>query len=221
MSLQSYVAEVAGQMGIGYAELVSGWAEAAGKERAVVERLIETGNLEEYEHVPHLGFVTAPGQDLGYATINKDGYRGKLAGAKPPGTVRVVLLGGSAAWGRGATAEEETIAAHLERALRAKGPGRAWEVVNLAMPAFLSLQELLWWHLWSGRLEADFVVDLSGPNDVFHAWETGRVNANSRSHPLPPRTTTFQRILARLRRPRGDAHASEDIELPEFTYTVW
>jgi lysophospholipase L1-like esterase len=69
-------------------------------------------------------------QELG--GVNVWGYRGRPVGRKLPGTRRVVMLGGSTAYGWGLPAHE-SIAAFLERRLSAAGP--TVSVINLGAPA--------------------------------------------------------------------------------------
>jgi hypothetical protein len=66
------------------------------------------------------------------AGFNIWGYRGPVAGRKQPGEYRVVVLGGSAAYGYGVT-WDQAIPALLERRLAAAAPrGRTFRVINLA-----------------------------------------------------------------------------------------
>jgi hypothetical protein len=65
--------------------------------------------------------------------LNQWGYRGPVVGAKQPGERRVVLLGGSTAFGFGRP-PSDSIAAELERRLDARRPGTDVSVVNLGYP---------------------------------------------------------------------------------------
>jgi lysophospholipase L1-like esterase len=67
----------------------------------------------------------------GSVGLNRWGYRGAVVGAKRPGERRVVVLGGSTAFGYGVP-PAESIAAQLEQRLRERRPGAAVTVVNLA-----------------------------------------------------------------------------------------
>jgi len=64
--------------------------------------------------------------------VNVWGYRGPVVAAKPPGSFRLVMLGGSTVYGWGLPANE-SIAAFLEQRLRASRPDTS--VVNLGAPA--------------------------------------------------------------------------------------
>jgi len=65
------------------------------------------------------------------AGFNVWGYRGAPVGKKKPGEYRVVVLGGSAAYGYGVTADE-AISAALARLLRRRAPSSLFTVANLA-----------------------------------------------------------------------------------------
>jgi hypothetical protein len=65
---------------------------------------------------------------LGY---NFRGYRGPVVGSKRPGEYRIVLLGGSVAYGY-AVSPSETIPVFLERDLRARSGSNSFTVINLA-----------------------------------------------------------------------------------------
>ncbi|MBI5814218.1 MAG: hypothetical protein HZB29_01255 [Nitrospinae bacterium] len=82
-----------------------------------------------------------PNSSAGGLKINKDGFfSNRNDGAdsyenpKPYGVFRIILLGGSAAAGQGASSNEATLAAVLERALAGKVPGaKNIEVINAAI----------------------------------------------------------------------------------------
>jgi len=65
------------------------------------------------------------------AGFNVWGYRGAPVGKKQPGEYRIVVLGGSAAYGYGVSADE-AIPAVLERLLRSRAASPLFTVVNLA-----------------------------------------------------------------------------------------
>src|SRR5215831_16663444 len=65
---------------------------------------------------------------LGY---NSRGYRGAVVGGKRPGEYRIVLLGGSTAYGY-AVAPAETISVFLERDLQTRSRSNRFTVINLA-----------------------------------------------------------------------------------------
>jgi hypothetical protein len=111
------------------------------------------------------------------ASTNDAGLRepGPIALAKPDGTLRVVVLGGSAMFGIGAE-DGGSAPDHLERLLadapRPPGISRI-EVVNAGQGWYNSTQELVYFltELW--RYEPDLVLVVDGYNDLHHSLVWG------------------------------------------------
>jgi lysophospholipase L1-like esterase len=85
--------------------------------------------------------------------------------AKPPGTYRVVLLGGSTTHGYGVD-NHDTIDAHMRDILQERFPERQFEVVNLAFGGYDSYQVYERLRVDALPLQPDLVVINSGINDV-------------------------------------------------------
>ncbi len=122
---------------------------------------------------PHLVYRAAGNQKSAVVTINADGFRGReWRHEKAPGTKRVVVLGGSTAFGIGASGDERVFTARLEWRLDAAargqgGQGGHVEVWNAGVIGYDSTQELV---LLATRLvdvAPDVVILLDGWND-FH-----------------------------------------------------
>jgi GDSL-like lipase/acylhydrolase family protein len=88
-------------------------------------------------------------------SINRKGLRGPEIGLKAPGTLRILVLGDSFAFGVGAQ-EEETYPAQLQRILRSRGI-RA-EVLNAGAPGFGVPDAVAWFQRWGWTLEPDVVL---------------------------------------------------------------
>jgi lysophospholipase L1-like esterase len=100
------------------------------------------------------------------AHVNRLGYRGpEVAVPKPPGTYRVVLLGGSTSHGC-LVDDDETIDAHLRATLAARVPERRVEVVNLGLDGLDALCDRERLRLEGLALEPDAVIIHDGVNDV-------------------------------------------------------
>lgn len=87
--------------------------------------------------------------------INRQGLRGPEAGAKAPGTFRVLTLGDSFTFGVGAR-QEETYPAQLQSILRSRGV-RA-EVLNAGAPGYGVPDAVAWFQRWGWPLEPDAIV---------------------------------------------------------------
>jgi lysophospholipase L1-like esterase len=108
------------------------------------------------------------------AGVNIWGYRGAPVGAKRPGEVRVVMVGGSTAFGWGLPANE-SIPAFLERRLNAAGRGRRFTVINLGAPgqgAYGFVTDLADF----ASLQYDIVCLYEGYNDLDRTTIRGRTN---------------------------------------------
>ncbi len=92
---------------------------------------------------------------------------------------RVVLVtGGSAAWGWGASSNETTFASVLERLLNEAGPESNWMVVNLAMGSWIAYQEYIALDLYGSHLAPEWVVTFDGRNDILVPTTHGELVPN-------------------------------------------
>lgn len=110
---------------------------------------------------PHRGWEMVPGEEhytyQHRVRVNALGLRGAELQPRVPGERRVLFLGDSLTYGQG-VADDETVPAALERALRARDPGRAWTVVNGGNRAYGTAQELGLLEELGPRIEPDVVL---------------------------------------------------------------
>jgi lysophospholipase L1-like esterase len=127
-------------------------------------------------HHPYLVYKPRPRQQIAgpYAGreatigINAQGFRGRdWTIAKAPGTARLVVLGGSAAFGHGALSDDAVFAAVLERLLRERG--RKVEVLNAGVMGYQSTQELVLLATELLDYAPDALLVFDGWNDCFYA----------------------------------------------------
>jgi lysophospholipase L1-like esterase len=103
------------------------------------------------------------GHDL---AINSIGMRDvERSYAKPPGAFRIVALGDSHTFGWG-VAREETYPAVLEQMLRERFPDGEFEVWNLGVPGYNTVQEVRALELAIDRIEPDVVIVNYVDNDM-------------------------------------------------------
>lgn len=127
-----------------------------------------------YEHVP--GF-TEGNRNKNWIAINEQGFRrnSNVAKQKPINTIRIFLLGGSAAHGI-STAEpyplvhiymDQTIDAYIEKKLKARHPGKNIEVINAAVTGYQCFQHTA--YILSELIDynPDMVIFFDGANDHF------------------------------------------------------
>ena len=129
--------------------------------------------------------------------VNAMGFRGPpVTVPKPPGTYRVVLLGGSTSHGC-LVNDDETIDAHLRAALRV--PGRApVEVVNLGFDALDAICEQERLAAEGVALEPDAVIVHTGINDT-SALRFPDLARNAPERGIRPMVRTSQELLRRER----------------------
>jgi hypothetical protein len=122
---------------------------------------------DDLQWSPYEHWVIRPNLRSRFFRTNALGFRGpETTVQKPDGRFRIVVLGGSSAWGFGCTADERTIPGHLEVLLRAKYPDCDIEVVNAGQIGFTSTQELIYYHRIIAPLKPDLVLLFDGYNDV-------------------------------------------------------
>lgn len=169
---------------------------------------------------PHgeLGYRQKPQRTFHYwngtsATSNRMGYRGPLVKLpKPPGTFRVVLVGGSTSHGWGVN-DSETIDRFLEAELSHRYPGIKVEVVNLAFDAYDSWQAFERLRSDGIRMEPDLVIVNTGINDVRNSRIPGLTDRDSR-------TLIWEADLARMREEERNGGPSAKSLLKHYSYLL-
>jgi lysophospholipase L1-like esterase len=131
------------------------------------EEIFSAVTLDSLQWSPYEHWVVRPNLRSRFFRTNALGFRGPEAAAqKPPGRFRIVVIGSSAAWGLGCTADERTIPGRLQTLLRQKYPGCDLEVINAGQFGFNSTQELIYYHRVIAPLAPDLVLLFDGYNDV-------------------------------------------------------
>lgn len=116
------------------------------------------GTLKLMVH-PLVGYTNLPNQKTPHFSINALGLRGDEVSEKRPGAMRIVVIGGSAAFGTGLDDDSQTFSSQLERKLDGV------ESVNAAVIGHRSGQELAYLVSELVDLEPDWVIALDGFND--------------------------------------------------------
>ncbi|GEM_PF-377723 len=132
----------------------------------IIQKAVYSQKIQQV-YKPYLLWSAKPNQHTETVSVNSLGLRNKeVSREKKTGTFRIIWLGGSAAWGYGATSSETTIPKYLERALLARTGEANIEVINFAQVGFNSTQEFI---LWSEILayKPDLVIHFNGYNDIY------------------------------------------------------
>jgi hypothetical protein len=107
---------------------------------------------------PFLSYANLPNQKNPHFTINHLGFRGGNIPKDQKTKKRIIVVGGSTAFGTGLESDDETFAQRLEYLLDA-------EVINAAVVGHASGQELVSLVMELVDLQPDLVIALNGWND--------------------------------------------------------
>jgi lysophospholipase L1-like esterase len=119
------------------------------------------------KYLPFLGWLGKPNTQLPTVKTNSLGFRDKPIEPRKPDEFRILLLGGSTAWGMGASSNEHTVAGVLESILNDGEDKVSYRVMSGAYMGWRSRQELVALMEFYDRFDPDLVVSLTGYNDLF------------------------------------------------------
>jgi lysophospholipase L1-like esterase len=117
-------------------------------------------------YLSYLGFLGAPNSKMATFEINEIGFRDSAVEPRVPNEYRILILGGSAAWGWGASANRHTISGALQELLNEDSSGVSYRVMNGSYLAWTSLQERITLMEFYERFDPDLVVSFTGFNDI-------------------------------------------------------
>lgn len=124
---------------------------------------------------PKVGYVNFPDQQTENFSINSQGFRGPEVVPKKEGVRRIVLVGGSTAFGTGLNSDEETFANQVTRRFENV------EVINGAVIGHRSGQELSYIVSDLVDLEPDLIIALNGYNDFASRKDEPWIDMNGAS----------------------------------------
>lgn len=107
---------------------------------------------------PFLSYANLPNQKTPHFSVNHLGFRGGSIPKYEKTKKRIIVIGGSTAFGTGLQSDDETFAQRLEHLLDA-------EVINAAVVGHASGQELVSLVMELVDLQPDLVIALNGWND--------------------------------------------------------
>jgi len=110
--------------------------------------------------------------------------------AKPAGTFRILVLGGSTAFDGMVSADSLAWPAQLQRRVQALVPGRRVEVVNGGVPGYVVLDQTISLLTGVSRFEADLVILYDGHNDLFSNLRSALVPASGPASRTPDEIAT-------------------------------
>jgi lysophospholipase L1-like esterase len=118
-------------------------------------------------YLPFLGWIGEPNTNLSTIKTNELGFRDRPLLPREDNEYRILILGGSTAWGLGASSNENTVAGTLESQLNNSSGGVAYRVMNGAYPGWQSRQELTALMEYYDEFDPDLIIAITGWNDVY------------------------------------------------------
>ena len=122
---------------------------------------------KESRYLPFLGWIGEPNTNLATIRTNELGFRDRSLLPREENEYRILILGGSTAWGLGASSNENTVAGALESQLNSNAENHTYRVMNGAYPGWQSRQELTALMEYYDEFDPDLVIALTGWNDVY------------------------------------------------------
>ena len=99
----------------------------------------------------------------GVVHINRHGFRGPdFDLAKPTGTTRIIVVGGSTTFDTCAPSDAHTWTARLEHWLEQLAPGRSFQVINAGMPGFPMIDQIIRLQTELYAFEPDIIIMYAG-----------------------------------------------------------
>jgi len=112
---------------------------------------------------------------FGWNHINQFGFRGAPTTVTvPPGTLRIMVVGGSTTFDTFVSADSMTWPARLQADLQALLPRRRIEVINAGVPGYAVRDETYRLQSELARFKPDLLVLFDGNNDLFYSLGPGR-----------------------------------------------
>jgi hypothetical protein len=122
-------------------------------------------NALKWAVAPYTIYKNAPNQKTPYFTTNSKGFRGaKEYSTFSKKSKRIIVVGGSVAFGHGLPHEDETVQIQMEK-LNSK-----YEVINAAVGGYASGQELTYVVTELVDYNPDIIIAFDGFNDLFWYW---------------------------------------------------
>ena len=122
--------------------------------------------LMEKRYLPFLGWLGTPNTQLATIETNHQGFRDRTIEPRSEGEFRILITGGSFAWGLGASCNSMTVAGQVESMLNKREQGRRYRVMNGAFMNWSTRQEFVVVTELFDTFDPDLVISLSGYNDL-------------------------------------------------------
>lgn len=128
--------------------------------------IIREYHTAKKSYAPFLGWIGAPNTDLPSIRTDRLGFRNDVVEPRRRNEFRILIVGGSSAWGLGASSNATTPAGYLQQMLDDAGQDTRFRVMNGAYPAWESRQEMIVAIEFLEYFDPDMVLALTGFNDL-------------------------------------------------------
>ena len=203
-------------------EIVPRLVDLPGLTRSELSPAYLVPNSQRSEAHPYLAYTLREGwqarpEDYGKpenyrpASHNSLGFRGpETTWQKPPGTYRIVCIGGSSVYGHTESSDEATWPARLQEHLNAASPRAKVEVINGGCSGYSTFEMLINLELRLLEFEPDLVIVYEAINDV-------RCALYSKDDPHPRPDNTHWRAVWPVYRPSP----MEEVLERSYAYLIW
>jgi hypothetical protein len=154
--------------------------------------------LMEKRYLPFLGWLGAPNVRLFTVETNAQGFRDRSIEPRKEGEYRILITGGSLAWGVGASCNATSVAGQLEGLLNQRGSRRPYRVMSGAFLGWTSLHEYVVISELFDSFDPDLVISLSGYNDLFLLSSGAEIGALPEVHLLGQTVSDYLKPIGTL-----------------------
>ncbi len=147
-------------------KIVDRWKSDAFETKILSQKIFQDLKLNlKYSPHPISGWRSSPNQDLETVKINSHGLRNNEFKLLEDNKDTCMLLGGSVAWGFGASNNKNILSALIEKSLEEKYKIKL-NVINFAEQMHSSHEELMTFVGYVDEINPKYVICLSGTNDI-------------------------------------------------------
>jgi hypothetical protein len=163
------------------------------------QTLLRDFYLMEKRYLQFLGWLGAPNTRLSTVETNAQGFRDRAIEPRKESEYRILITGGSFAWGVGASGNAMSVAGRLESLLNQGGSRRPYRVMSGAFLGWSSQHEYVVVTELFDSFDPDFVISLSGYNDLLLLSSGAEIDALPEARLLGQAVVDYLQPIGTLR----------------------
>ena len=139
-------------------------------EKKILSQYSGFNAYEQLVYEPFVGLSNASNYNLSYARINKENFQDTIREVplnKNKPIKKILILGGSVAFGFGANSHSQNITNYLYEYLNNKDNTKRWEILNYSFVSCQTTSEMNIINKTIKKHKPDYVIQLSGFNDFY------------------------------------------------------